>query len=118
METTSLVGIVSDYDCEIHYHPGKGNVVAHALSRKEKIKPLRVLDLVMTIGLDLPKQILEAWTKARKPENLKSEDVGGMLIENSKYPEKPRKEKLEPRVDGTLCLNNRSWLSCYGDLRT
>ncbi|GJT25467.1 putative reverse transcriptase domain-containing protein [Tanacetum coccineum] len=40
--------------------------------------------------------ILEAQTKARKPENLKSKDVGGMLIENSKDPEKPRKEKLEP----------------------
>nr|GEY17290.1 putative reverse transcriptase domain-containing protein [Tanacetum cinerariifolium] len=53
-----------------------------------------------------------------KPENLKSEDVGGKLIENSKDPEKPRKEKLEPHVDGTLCLNNRSWLPCYGDLRT
>nr|GFA34486.1 putative reverse transcriptase domain-containing protein [Tanacetum cinerariifolium] len=53
-----------------------------------------------------------------KPENLKSEDVGGMLIENSKDPEKPRKEKLEPRVDETLCLNNKSWFSCYGELRT
>ncbi|GJV70283.1 putative reverse transcriptase domain-containing protein [Tanacetum coccineum] len=89
-----------------------------ALSRKERLKPLRVWALVMTIGLDLPKKILEAQIEARKPENLKSEDVGGMLIENSKDPEKPRKEKLEPRADGTLCLNNRSWLPCYGDLRT
>ncbi|GJT41243.1 putative reverse transcriptase domain-containing protein [Tanacetum coccineum] len=110
--------LLSDYDCEIRYHPGKANVVADALSRKERIKPLRVRALVMTIGLDLPKQILEAQIEARKPENLKSEDVGGMLIENSKDPEKPRKEKLEPRADGTLCLNNRSWLPCYGDLRT
>nr|GFA10834.1 putative reverse transcriptase domain-containing protein [Tanacetum cinerariifolium] len=31
--------------------------------------------------------------------------------------EKPRKEKLKPRADGTLCLNNRSWLPCYGELR-
>nr|GEX81407.1 putative reverse transcriptase domain, ribonuclease H-like domain, aspartic peptidase domain protein [Tanacetum cinerariifolium] len=53
-----------------------------------------------------------------KPKNLKSEDVGGMLIENSKDPEKPRKEKLALSVDGTLCLNNRSWLPCYGELRT
>nr|GEX79139.1 putative reverse transcriptase domain-containing protein [Tanacetum cinerariifolium] len=53
-----------------------------------------------------------------KPENLKSEDVGGMLIENLKDPEKPKNEKLEPRADETLCLNNRSWLPCYGDLRT
>ncbi|GJR21390.1 putative reverse transcriptase domain-containing protein [Tanacetum coccineum] len=41
-----------------------------------------------------------------------------MLLENSKDPEKFRMEKLEPRVDGTLCFNGRSWLPCYGDLRT
>ncbi|GJW55332.1 putative reverse transcriptase domain-containing protein [Tanacetum coccineum] len=46
------------------------------------------------------------------------EFVGGMLIENAKYPEAIRTEKLEPRTDGTLCLNGRSWLPCYGDLRT
>nr|GEX36500.1 putative reverse transcriptase domain-containing protein [Tanacetum cinerariifolium] len=60
----------------------------------------------------------KAQTKAIKPKHLKSEDVGGMLIENLKDPEKPRKEKLEPHADRTLCLNNKSWLSCYGDLRT
>ncbi|GJR54804.1 putative reverse transcriptase domain-containing protein [Tanacetum coccineum] len=85
---------------------------------KEREPPLRVRALVMTIGLDLPKQILNAQTEARKPENIKSEDVGGMLIENAKYPEAIRTEKLEPRTDGTLCLNGRSWLPCYGDLRT
>nr|GFA99879.1 putative reverse transcriptase domain-containing protein [Tanacetum cinerariifolium] len=96
---------------------GKANVMADALSRKERIKPSRVRALVMTIGLELPKQILGAQTKAKKLENLKNEDVGGMLIENSKDPKKFRKEKLEPRTDRTLCLNNRSWLPCYGDLR-
>ncbi|GJU88413.1 putative reverse transcriptase domain-containing protein [Tanacetum coccineum] len=110
--------LLNDYDCEIRYHPGKANVVADALSRKERNKLLRVRALVMTIGLDLSKQILEARIMARKPENLKSEDVGGMLIENLKDLEKSQKEKLEPRADGTLCLNNRSWLPCYGDLRT
>nr|GFD21669.1 putative reverse transcriptase domain-containing protein [Tanacetum cinerariifolium] len=57
-------------------------------------------------------------TEARKPENIKNEDVRGMLVENSKDPEKRRTEKLEPHVDGTICLNGRNWLPCYGDLRT
>ncbi|GKB83776.1 putative reverse transcriptase domain-containing protein [Tanacetum coccineum] len=90
----------------------KANVVADDLSRKERIKPLRVRVLVMTIGLDLPKQILNAQTEAQKPENLKNEDVGGMIRKDIP------KEKLEPCTDGTLCLNGRSWLPGYGDLRT
>nr|GEU48034.1 putative reverse transcriptase domain-containing protein [Tanacetum cinerariifolium] len=51
-------------------------------------------------------------------ENIKNEDVGGMLIENDKNPEAIRTEKLEPNADGTICLNSRSWLPCLGDLWT
>nr|GEZ03655.1 putative reverse transcriptase domain-containing protein [Tanacetum cinerariifolium] len=91
-------------------HKGKANVVADALSRKERTKPLRVRALVMTIDLNLPKQILEAQIETLKPENLKKEDVCDMIRRDIP------KEKLEPRVDGTLCLNGRSWLPCYGDL--
>ncbi|GKB58447.1 hypothetical protein Tco_0914633 [Tanacetum coccineum] len=104
--------LLSDYDCEIRYHPGKANVVVDALSRKEQIKPLRVRALVMTIGLNLHKKKLEAQIEAQKPENIKNEDIGGMIRKDIS------KEKLEPRADGTLCLNGRSWLPCYGDLRT
>ncbi|GKF08402.1 putative reverse transcriptase domain-containing protein, partial [Tanacetum coccineum] len=66
--------LLSDYDRKIRYHPGKANVVADALSRKERIKPLRVRALVMTIGLNLPKRILNAQAKARKEENYGIED--------------------------------------------
>ncbi|GJZ97468.1 hypothetical protein Tco_0669921, partial [Tanacetum coccineum] len=90
--------LLSDYDCEIRYHLRKANVVTDALSRKERGPPLR--------------------TEARKPENIKNEDVGGMLLEISKDPKKFRTEKLEPCVDGTLCFNGWSWLPCYGNLRT
>ncbi|GJX88908.1 putative reverse transcriptase domain-containing protein [Tanacetum coccineum] len=88
-----------------HYLYGKANVVADALSRKERSKPLRVRALVMTIGLNLPKQILSAQSEARKEENFINEDLRGMI------------NKLEPRAGGTLCLNNRSWIPCRGDLR-
>nr|GFC22340.1 putative reverse transcriptase domain-containing protein [Tanacetum cinerariifolium] len=66
----------------------------------------------MIIDLNLPKQILEAQIEALKPENLKKEDVGGRIRKDIP------KEKLEPCADGTLCLNGRSWLPCYGDLRS
>nr|GFB85974.1 putative reverse transcriptase domain-containing protein [Tanacetum cinerariifolium] len=90
----------------------KANVVADALSRKEWIEPLRVRALVMTIGLDIPKQILEAQIEALKPEYHENEDVGGLIRKDIP------KEKLEPRAAGTLCLNGRSSLPCYGDLRS
>ncbi|GJZ30926.1 hypothetical protein Tco_0575973, partial [Tanacetum coccineum] len=88
--------LLSDYDCEFCYHPGKANVVADALSRKERIKPLRVRALVLTIGLNLLVQILNAQVEARKKENYGTKDLGGMI------------KNLEPRTDGTLCLRNRS----------
>ncbi|GJX59279.1 putative reverse transcriptase domain-containing protein [Tanacetum coccineum] len=77
--------LLSDYDCEIRYHSRKANVVPGALSRKER---------------------------TQKPENLKNEDVRGMIRKDIP------KEKLEPRADKTLCLNGKSWLPCYGNLRT
>nr|GEX74499.1 putative reverse transcriptase domain-containing protein [Tanacetum cinerariifolium] len=97
--------LLSDYDCKIRYHPGKANVVADALSQKERSKSLRVRALVMTIGLNLPKQILSAQSEARKEENFINEDLKGMI------------NKLEPHADGTLCLNNQSWIPCFGDLK-
>nr|GEU94147.1 putative reverse transcriptase domain-containing protein [Tanacetum cinerariifolium] len=128
-------------------HKGKANVVADSLSMKKRSRPLRVRALVMTMGLNLPKRILEAQTEALKLENLSVEDVGGMLrkdlpdISNCNLSTRIEKigedlarinldiilvyknttslpkEKLEPRADGTLCLNNRSWLYWWPNIK-
>nr|GEV34799.1 hypothetical protein [Tanacetum cinerariifolium] len=54
------VELFSDYDCEICYHPGKGNVVADALSRKERVKPKRVRAMNMTLQSSVKDRILAA----------------------------------------------------------
>nr|GEV60242.1 putative reverse transcriptase domain-containing protein [Tanacetum cinerariifolium] len=52
-----------DYNCDIRYHPGKENVVADALSRKEWSRPLRVRALVMTIENDLMEKLMRLYMK-------------------------------------------------------
>nr|GEW56016.1 reverse transcriptase domain-containing protein [Tanacetum cinerariifolium] len=96
---------LQDYDCEIHYHPEKANVVADDLSRKERIKPLRVKSLVMTIHPKLPSQILKAQNEALKEENVKAENLRGM------------DKSFEIRPDGIRCIKNKSWLPLFGNLR-
>ncbi|GJW38700.1 putative reverse transcriptase domain-containing protein [Tanacetum coccineum] len=97
--------LLSDYDCELRYHPRKANVVADALSLKSRPKPLRVRSLVLTIGLNLHVRILNAQVEARKEENYGTEDLCGMI------------KNLEPRAHEMLCLKNRSWIPCFGNLR-
>ncbi|GJY27732.1 putative reverse transcriptase domain-containing protein [Tanacetum coccineum] len=97
--------LLTDYDCEIRYHPRMENVVADALSWKERIKPLRFRSLVMTIHPNLPSQILKAQTEALKEENIKAENLRGM------------DKSFEIRPDGTRCVKNRSWSPLFGNLR-
>ncbi|GJW37458.1 putative reverse transcriptase domain-containing protein [Tanacetum coccineum] len=94
--------LLADYDCEIRYHPGKENVIADALSRKE---PLRIRSLIMTIHPKLPTQILEAQTEAIKEENIKAENLRGM------------DKSFEIHPDGTRCIKNQSWLLLFRNLR-
>nr|GEZ13152.1 reverse transcriptase domain-containing protein [Tanacetum cinerariifolium] len=75
MRQRRWIELLSDYDCEIRYHPGKGNVVADALSQNNK-EPLRVRSLVMTVHTNFPKKILEAQTEEIKEENVKAENLG------------------------------------------
>ncbi|GJV09049.1 putative reverse transcriptase domain-containing protein [Tanacetum coccineum] len=100
------IELLSDYDCEIRYHPKKANVVADALSRKERDKPLRVRALMMTVHNELPKQIREAQKEAMKGKNVKAKKLGRLI-----------KPIFEFRPDGTRCFKNRIWILQYGGLR-
>ncbi|GJS81789.1 putative reverse transcriptase domain-containing protein [Tanacetum coccineum] len=90
----------------IRYHPGKANVMADALSRKERKNPLRVRALIMTVHNDQPKQIREAQEEAMKRENEKAENLGRLI-----------KQIFEFRPDGTCCFGNRVWLPRFGGSR-
>ncbi|GJU67225.1 putative reverse transcriptase domain-containing protein [Tanacetum coccineum] len=100
------IELLSDYDCKIRYHPGKANVVADALSKKEIIKPLRVRALMMTVHNDLPKQIRKAQKEVMKRKYVRKENLGRFI-----------KPIFEFRPDGTRCFGNRVWLSQFGGLR-
>nr|GEU83590.1 reverse transcriptase domain-containing protein [Tanacetum cinerariifolium] len=62
------------------------------------------------------KENLRRRQENQKTSRLKIWEVCCLRLQGNQ--KNPEKEKLEPRANGTLCLNNRSWLSCYGDLRT
>nr|GFA62979.1 putative reverse transcriptase domain-containing protein [Tanacetum cinerariifolium] len=91
MRQRRWIELLSDYDCEIRYHPGKANVVADALSRKDK-EPIRVHALVVTVHGNLPEQIRNAQAKACENENIGAEGFFG------------EGEPFEVRADGTKCL--------------
>nr|GEX93856.1 putative reverse transcriptase domain-containing protein [Tanacetum cinerariifolium] len=74
-ETKCVIKLLSDYDFEIRYHPGKANVVADALSWKGRIKPLRVRALMMTIHNDLLKRIRKAREGAMKKKYVRIENL-------------------------------------------
>ncbi|GJV23303.1 putative reverse transcriptase domain-containing protein, partial [Tanacetum coccineum] len=105
MRQRRWIELLSDYDCEIRYHPGKANVVADALSRKEK-EPIRVRALVMTVHPNLPDQIRNAQLEAMKKKNVKAENLGRLI-----------KQIFEVRSDGTRYFDKRIWLPRYGGLR-
>ncbi|GJZ30502.1 hypothetical protein Tco_0575549 [Tanacetum coccineum] len=72
------IKLFRDYECEIRYHPGKENVVADALSRKEWVKPRRVRAITMTIQSGVKEMILAAQSEAFKQENVLAESLHGL----------------------------------------
>ncbi|GJS69609.1 putative reverse transcriptase domain-containing protein [Tanacetum coccineum] len=94
LSKVQLLGHVIDSE-GIHVDPAKIKSIKDWASPKTPTE----------IRLNLPKQILNAQSEAKKEKNFINEDLHGMI------------NKLEPRADKTLCLNNQSWISCFGDLR-
>nr|GEW61451.1 putative reverse transcriptase domain-containing protein [Tanacetum cinerariifolium] len=86
-------------DCEIQYHPGKANVLADALSRKEMNKPLCVRALMMTVHNDLSKQIREAQEEAIKRENVKAENLGRLIKDLVMHESHKSKYSIHPGSD-------------------
>nr|GEY98199.1 putative reverse transcriptase domain-containing protein [Tanacetum cinerariifolium] len=104
MRQRRWVELLSDYDCEIRYHPGKANVVADALSIKDK-EPIHVRALVVMVHNNLPEQIRNAQAEACKKENIGAERFVG------------EGEPFEVRADGTKCLRGRVWLPLFRGLQ-
>ncbi|KAJ9544591.1 LOW QUALITY PROTEIN: hypothetical protein OSB04_024298 [Centaurea solstitialis] len=100
------VELLNDYNCEIKYHPGKANVVANALSGKERVKPSRARAMGMTVQTSLKNQILEAQGEALKAENLKKETLDQL------------EKDFEVRSDGVRYFKDRVWVPKVDQLRS
>ncbi|GJW15864.1 putative reverse transcriptase domain-containing protein [Tanacetum coccineum] len=85
---------------------GAQNCCETSLSRKERIKPLRVRALMMTVHNDLPKQIREAHKEAMKKKNVEAEHLGRLIT-----------PIFEFRPNRTRYFGNRVWLPRFGGLR-
>ncbi|KAD2804832.1 hypothetical protein E3N88_38209 [Mikania micrantha] len=105
MRQRRWIELLNDYDCEIRYHPGKANVVAYALSRKERVKPRKVRALEMTIQTSLIPQIREAQREALTETHVSNEALQSL------------NQKFETKSDGAYYFQNRLWVPSFGDLR-
>ncbi|XP_071694863.1 uncharacterized protein [Rutidosis leptorrhynchoides] len=94
MRQRRWVELLNDYDCEIRYHPGKENIVTNALSRKDRVKPLRVRALNMTVRMNLTSQIRDAQLDAMKPENIVTESIKGKTYKMEKLAQTYLKEVI------------------------
>ncbi|GKF60846.1 putative reverse transcriptase domain-containing protein, partial [Tanacetum coccineum] len=91
--------------CEIRYHPGKANVVADALTRKEWLKPRRVRALAMTVQIGMRERIQVAQSEALRQENILMENLHGL------------DQQMEKKEGESLYFMDRIWVPLVGDAR-
>nr|GEU32988.1 putative reverse transcriptase domain-containing protein [Tanacetum cinerariifolium] len=98
--------LLSYYDCEIHYHPVKANVVADAQSRKERIEPKRVRAMTMAILSSIKDRILVAQNEASEVVDAPTEMLRGLH------------KQMERKSDEAWYDLDRIWVPLTGDVRT
>nr|GFC00524.1 putative reverse transcriptase domain-containing protein [Tanacetum cinerariifolium] len=103
MRRRRWIEFLSDYDCEIRYHPGKANVVANALSKKERVKPKRVRAMNMILHSIIKDKILAAQKEVVDEFAGLQRGLDGMI---------------EQRSDRTLYYLDRIWVPLKGEVRT
>ncbi|GJT69703.1 putative reverse transcriptase domain-containing protein [Tanacetum coccineum] len=96
---------LNDYECRSNTTPGKANMVADALSRKERLKPRRVRAMSITIHSGLKTKILEAQGEASKDLKAPAEWLRGL------------EKHFERRDDGGIYFFNRIWIPSVGGVR-
>ncbi|GJY58776.1 reverse transcriptase domain-containing protein [Tanacetum coccineum] len=106
MRQRRWIELFSDYECEIRYHPGKANVVADALSRKERLKPRRVRAMALTIQSGIKGMIVAAQGKALSQEDVREEKLYNLV------------QQMEKKEDGSLYFMDRIWVPLMGGVRT
>ncbi|GJS45359.1 putative reverse transcriptase domain-containing protein [Tanacetum coccineum] len=103
MRQRRWIELFSDYDCEIRYHLGKANMVADALSRKERVKPKRFRAMNMTLQSSIKVRILTDHKE---------------VVDEFTGLEKGLDEMIEQRSDGTMYYLDRIWVPLKGEVRT
>ncbi|GKA00940.1 putative reverse transcriptase domain-containing protein [Tanacetum coccineum] len=108
MRQKRWIELFSDYDCEIHYHPSKANVVADALSRKERMKSRQARAMSIAIHSSIKARILDAQSKASKDINTSVSAYGNLrtlIVDEAhatKYSIHPGANKIRSRTPETL----------------